>query len=75
MSFIEEVKKRAKENLKTIILPESEDTRVLEAACKVTKQGFARIILLGNEEKIKKADIKQDFLLHLLLKFLMKESA
>ena len=54
MSFIEDVKKRAKESIKTIILPESEDIRVLEAASKVIKQGFAKIILLGNEEKIKK---------------------
>ena len=52
MSFIEEVKKRAKNELKTIVLPESEDKRVLEAASKVTKQGFAKIILLGKKEKI-----------------------
>ena len=53
MSFIEEIKTRAKKDIKTIILPESEDRRVLEAASKVATQGFARIILLGNEEKIK----------------------
>ena len=52
MSFIEEIKTRAKKDIKTIILPESEDRRVLEAASKVATQGFARIILLGNEEKI-----------------------
>ena len=52
MSFIEEVKKRAKNELKTIVLPESEDKRVLEAASKVTKQGFAKIILLGKKDKI-----------------------
>ena len=32
MKFIENIKQRAKEDLKTIILPESEDKRVLEAA-------------------------------------------
>lgn len=52
MSFIEEIKSRAKENIKTIILPEAEDKRVLEAASKVVNQGFAKIILLGDEEKI-----------------------
>lgn len=52
MSFIENVKEKAKKNLKTIILPESEDKRVLEAASKVTKEGFAKIILLGDEKKI-----------------------
>ena len=53
MSFIEEIKNRAKEDIKTIILPEAEDKRVLEAASKVIKQGFAKVILLGDEEKIK----------------------
>ena len=52
MSFIEEVKERARQNIKTIVLPESEDKRVLEAAEKVTKEGFAKVILLGNEERI-----------------------
>ena len=52
MSFIEEIKNRAKEDKKTIILPEAEDKRVLEAASKVIKQGFAKVILLGDEEKI-----------------------
>ena len=52
MKFIENIKQRAKENLKTIILPEAEDKRVLEAASKVTKEGFANIILLGDENQI-----------------------
>ena len=29
MSFIDEIKKRAKENIKTIVLPESTDIRTL----------------------------------------------
>ena len=53
MKFIENIKQRAKENKKTIILPEPEDQRVLEAASKVVIQGFANIILLGDENKIK----------------------
>ena len=48
MSFIDDIKNRAKQNIKTIILTESEDVRVLEAASKVTKEGFAKIILIGN---------------------------
>ena len=52
MRFIENIKQRAKEDLKTIILPEAEDKRILEAASKVTKQGFAKIILLGDENQI-----------------------
>lgn len=64
MSFIEEIKIRAKKDIKTIILPEAEDKRILEAASKVVNQGFARIILLGDEKKIiedsKKYDINLD---------------
>ena len=54
MSFIENVKQRAKKQMKTIILPEAEDARVIEAASKVIEQDFAKVILLGNEEQIKK---------------------
>ena len=50
MSFIDDIKNKAKENIKTIILTESEDVRVLEAASKVTKEGFAKVILIGNEK-------------------------
>ena len=53
MKFIETIKQRAKENIKTIILPEAEDKRILEAASKVVKEGFANIILLGDENQIK----------------------
>lgn len=56
MSFIDEIKNKAKQNIKTIILTESEDKRVLEAAQKVKSEGFAKIILIGKEvEAIKLA--------------------
>ena len=54
MSFIDGLKDKAKQSIKTIILTESEDKRVLEAAQKVKKQGFANIILIGNEEDANK---------------------
>lgn len=52
MSFIEEIKKRAKRDLKTIILPEATDIRVLKATEIVIKEGYAKIILIGNKEEI-----------------------
>ncbi len=52
MSFIEEVKQRAKKELKTIILPEATDVRVLRATQKVLQEGYAKIILIGNEAEI-----------------------
>lgn len=51
MNFIEEIKKKAKSEIKTICLPEAEDIRVLEAASKIGKEDFAKIILIGNIEK------------------------
>ena len=52
MAFIDEIKKRAKNDLKTIILPEAEDIRVLKATEKVLKEEYANIILLGDEKEI-----------------------
>ena len=54
MSFIENIKLRAKQNIKTICLPEAEDIRTLEATQMVLNEGYAKIILIGNEENIKK---------------------
>ena len=53
MNFIEEMKKKARTDMKTIVLPEAEDKRVLEAASKVEKEAFAKIILIGNIKKTK----------------------
>ena len=54
MSFIDGLKDKAKQNIKTIILTESEDKRVLKAAQKVKEEGFAKIILIGNEDDANK---------------------
>ena len=54
MSFIEGIKARAKQNLKTIVLPETEDRRVMEAAAITLKEGTANIVLVGSDEEIEK---------------------
>ena len=54
MSFIDVVKERARANKKTIVLPESMDARVIEAASKILEEGFANIVLLGDPEEIAK---------------------
>ena len=49
---------KAKENIKTIVLPESEDERVLKAARIITDEKIANIILVGQKDTInKKASI------------------
>lgn len=52
MNFIEEIKNRAKLNLKTIVLPEATDLRTLQSTDTVLREGFAHIVLVGNKEKI-----------------------
>ncbi len=52
-SFTDKLKARAKENIKTIALAEGEDIRVLKATQMVIEEGYAKIILVGNPEKIK----------------------
>lgn len=54
MDFIDKIKEKAKKEIKTIILPETEDLRVLKGTEIVLKEGFANIILLGNENEINK---------------------
>ena len=54
MDFIEKIKEQAKQEIKSIILPETEDLRVLKGTEIVLSEKTANIILLGNEEKIQK---------------------
>ena len=55
MNFIDTLKAKAKEVKKTIVLPESMDERVIEAAHKVLEEEIADIILIGTDEEIKKS--------------------
>lgn len=52
MAYIDRIKERARQDKKTIILPESTDKRTLIAAAQILQEGIADIIMIGNEEKI-----------------------
>lgn len=52
MDFIKQIKDRAKQDIKTIVLPESNDRRTLIAASQILKEGLANIIMVGKEDKI-----------------------
>ncbi|HHV99885.1 MAG TPA: phosphate acetyltransferase [Clostridiaceae bacterium] len=54
MNFLEQITQRAKADIKTIVLPESNEIRTLKAAAMVQEQGIAKIVLVGKEEEIKK---------------------
>ncbi len=51
---MEAIKARAAALNKTIVLPEGEDSRVVRAAQDATKEGIAKIILIGNPDEIAK---------------------
>ena len=47
MTLVEKLKSRARTSPQRIVLPEGEDPRVVVAASDVTREGFAKITLLG----------------------------
>lgn len=55
MSFIGEIIKRAKQDKKRIVLPESMDERVLKAAEKVLAEDIAEIVFIGKTDRIKES--------------------
>lgn len=56
MNVLEQIKKKASSLNKTIVLCEGEDSRVVKAAEMATKEGIAKIVLLGDAEAIRKAN-------------------
>lgn len=52
MDFLASIKQRAKASPQKILLPESTDARILQAASICQKEGLAHIILLGSKQKI-----------------------
>ena len=59
-NILDEIKIKAKALQKTIVLCEGEDKRVVQAAADATKEGVAKIILLGNEAEIKASNPNVD---------------
>jgi len=52
MKYIDKIIERVKLNKKKIVLPESNDIRILKAASIITNESIADIILIGNKEEI-----------------------
>ena len=52
MNFIDRIKERAKSDKKRIVLPESMDKRVIEAAEKIIKEDIAEVVIVGKKEDI-----------------------
>lgn len=52
MSYIDIIKRKARSDRKTIVLPETTDKRTLIAASHILEEEIADIVLVGNREKI-----------------------
>ena len=52
MSFLGQVRKKALQAHRRIVLPETNDERVIRAASQILKEGLAQVILVGNQEAI-----------------------
>ena len=50
--FLQRMKSAAKADKKTIVLPEGEDPRTIEAAKKIVEEGLANLIILGDPSQI-----------------------
>ena len=51
--FLARMKSAAKADKKTIVLPEGEDPRTIEAAKKIVEEGLANLVVLGDPDEIK----------------------
>jgi phosphate acetyltransferase len=52
-TFLDKISERAKKLDKTIVLPETDDIRTLQATAKILERGVAKVVLVGNEAEIK----------------------
>jgi phosphate acetyltransferase len=58
MDLMTQIKEKAKKNYKTVVLPEGEEERTLKAADILISERIAKIILIGNIDKIKSEAVK-----------------
>ncbi|MDP2929381.1 MAG: phosphate acetyltransferase [Candidatus Omnitrophota bacterium] len=49
MSILDQIRERAKKNLKRIVLPESEDERTMEAVERILDDKIAKLVVVGDE--------------------------
>jgi phosphate acetyltransferase len=53
MTLVEKIKARARARLQRIVLPEGEDPRIVTAAAAISRDGFAKVTLLGRTQIIR----------------------
>ncbi|NLM51223.1 MAG: phosphate acetyltransferase [Firmicutes bacterium] len=55
MGVMQTIAEKAKKLEKTIVLPEGTEERIIQAAAIITQKGLAKVVLVGDPEKIKAA--------------------
>ena len=67
MSISEDIRLKARENIKKIVLPEGEEPRMIQAAKIISQEKFAELVFLGKENRIKElaAELNYDFPSHI----------
>jgi len=62
MNVIEQIRSQAKKNPRRLVLPEGDESRTIQAASILAREGLAKPVLLGPEEKIRgeAANLKVD---------------
>ena len=59
MGMIEQVKVKARQCVKTIVLPEGDEPRTVQAAVKIVQEKIARPILLGDPARVKAVAVEK----------------
>lgn len=52
MHLVDQIKAKARKNLQTVVLPEGYDDRMVEAAARIVEDKLAKIVLLGQPERL-----------------------
>ena len=65
MGMIEQVKVKARQCVKTIVLPEGDEPRTVQAAVKIVQEKIARPILLGDPDEM----VDQEHLFDQLIRY------
>ena len=60
MSLMEQIKAKAKANVKHILLPEGTEERTVQAAARITAEGIAKVTLFGKRDEIEAVAKKYD---------------
>ncbi len=53
MHLVDQIKAKAREDLKTVVLPEGYDDRMVEASARIVEDKLANVVLLGNVDALK----------------------